>query len=269
MFFKRKQNKTVEKVSFNEIESDNQQNPDKINNENYGTRFDFLDREGNIDEYLEIVNGDRLTAGIVEECIEKIDRIYYTINLEIKDYIKNLVLSHPELCFIAKNKMTGEVVGYLYMFALTSKCTVDFLLGNVSFESLKEEHFLPEGYTGLFNLNIAEFAVVPEWQNSRTYRTLFSEAVKALAKKAESGCYVNFEYIEISNVFERQLAQALGLSILSGSKIEKDRKIAGSVFNYETFRNLANYHLLATAYTTIDATNALSNVKDYSKMLED
>lgn len=269
MFFKRKQNKTVEKVSFNEIESDNQQNPDKINNENYGTRFDFLEKEGAVDEYLDIISGDRLTAGVIEECIDKIDRIYYTINLEIKDYIKNLVLSHPEFCFIAKNKMTGEVVGYLYMFALTSKCTLDFLLGNVSFESLKDEHFLPAGYTGLFNLNIAEFAVVPEWQNSRTYRTLFVEAVKALASKAEQGCYVNFAYLEISNVFERQLAQALGLQVLSGSKIEKDRKIAGSVFNYEVFRHLSNYNLLANAYTTQNAAIALSNVKDYSKMLED
>lgn len=259
----------VSKVSFEEIESDNQQNPNKIYNENFGKTLDFLEKVGNTDEYLDIVTGDRITAELIDECIEKIDRIYYTINLSIKDYIKELILNHPDMCFIAKNKMTGEVVGYIYMFALTSKCTVNFLLGNTSFETMVEEHFLPNGFKGLFNLNIAMCAFVPDWQNNRTFRTVFVAAVKELARKAENGCYVNYSYLEISNIFERTLAEALGMSIISNSNVLEERKIAGCMFDYKKFVNVPGYEALEKAYTTPEAVEELSQAKDYSKFFED
>lgn len=259
----------VEKVSFNEIESCNQQDPRRINDKNYGKNFVFLEVKSKPNPNLKIVSGKDITDELIDECIDKIDRIYYTINLGITDYIKALVKTHPELCFIAVDKKTGSAVGYLYTFAMTGKSTVDFLLGNISFEKMTESDFLEEGFKGLFNLNIAEFAVVPEYQAKETYHAIFAEFIKAVAKKASEGAYINYYFLEISNVFEKKIAEALGFKLLSESKVEENRKLAGSLFHYRKFNMLQNFDLLFRAYTTKEAVSYLHNVKDYTNILNE
>ena len=253
---------TVEKVSFNEIESDNQQNPDKIYNEELGTKITVFETPAKVHGDLEVINGFAISEALIIECINKIDKIYYTINLEIKDYIKNLILAHPELCFILLDRTTGQIVGYLYCLALNELGTVNFLLGNETFEDMSDNIYANKDSEGLFNLNVAEFAVLPEYQNNETYQSLFSGLAKALTEQAKQHRYVNYSFIEISNIFEREFASAMGYTTINDTK--NARKMAGAKFDVNHFSNIVGFDELKAAYETDEAKEYLKLQQDYN-----
>ena len=253
---------TVEKVSFNEIESDNQQNPDKIYNEALGSKITVFEQPAKVHDDLEVINGFAISEALIMECINKIDKIYYTINLEIKDYIKDLILKHPELCFILLDRTTGQIVGYLYCLALNELGTVNFLLGNETFENMSENIYADKDSEGLFNLNVAEFAVLPEYQNNETYQSLFAGLAKALVEQAAKHRYVNYSFIEISNIFEREFASAMGYTTINDT--QNARKMAGAKFDVNHFSNIVGFDALKAAYETEEAKEYLKLQQDYN-----
>ena len=257
---------TVQKVSFNEIESYRTQDPEKINDAFYGKKITVFEKLSQKNPDIEIVTGKDITEKIIDECIETIDRIYYTINLSIKDYIKNLVLNRPELCFVAVEKETKKVVGYLYCFAMTERATVNFLLGHNSFENMKDEMFLPAKNEGLFNLNISEIAVVPEYQKNSTYQTIYSALVEKLTEMANENIYVNYMFLEISNVFEREIAKAMKFKITTD---KYERKVAGNVFNPKNFVAIATSQELMEAYSTPTAKKFMKLQQNYNYLFDE
>ena len=256
----------IQKVSFNEIESYRTQDPEKINDAFYGKKITVFEKLSRVNPDLEIISGDKITSELIHECIEKIDRIYYTINLGIKDYIEKLVLSHPDLCFIAVNKDTKEVVAYLYCFAMTERATVNFLLGNINFENMKDDMFASSDSEGLINLNISEIAVIPEYQKNSTYNSLFSAFVSALAEKARKNIFVNYMFLEISNVFEREIANAMKFKITTD---KYERKVAGNVFNPKNFIAISTSQELVEAYSTGIAKKFMKLQQNYNYLFDE
>jgi hypothetical protein len=262
-FSKKKNNeRVVEKISLTEIESDNQQNPDKIYNDEFGKEITLFKQKTDIHEDLEVINGSAINEALIMECINKIDKIYYTINLEIKDYIKDMILKHPEFCFILLDRTKGEIVGYLYCLALNELGTVNFLMGNETFENMSENIFADTESEGLFNLNVSEFAVLPEYQNNKTYQSLFSGLVKALTEQAAKHRYVNYSFIEISNIFEREFAKAMNYDIVNDTS--NSRKMAGAKFDVNQFENIVGFEELKAAYETEEAKQYLALQQDYN-----
>lgn len=259
---KKDTDKVVEKVSFNEIESVNQQNPDKIYNEEFGKEITVFQEKSNVHEDLEVINGFGVNEALIMECINKIDKIYYSINLEIKEYIRDMILKHPEFCFILLDRTKGEIVGYLLCLGLNELGTVRFLMGQETFENMSENIFADKTEEGLFNLNVAEFAVLPEYQNNRTYQSLFSGLVKALTEEAAKHRYVNYSFIEISNIFEREFAKAMNYTVVNDT--ENSRKMAGAKFNVDAFENIVGFKALKAAYETEDAKKYLALQQDYN-----
>lgn len=263
-WFSRKKNneRVVEKISLTEIESDNQQNPDKIYNDEFGKEITLFKQKTDIHEDLEVISGSAINEALIMECINKIDKIYYTINLEIKDYIKDMILKHPEFCFILLDRTKGEIVGYLYCLALNELGTVNFLMGNETFENMSENIFADTESEGLFNLNVSEFAVLPEYQNNKTYQSLFSGLVKALTEQAAKHRYVNYSFIEISNIFEREFAKAMNYDIVNDTA--NSRKMAGDKFDVNHFENIVGFEELKAAYETEEAKQYLALQQDYN-----
>lgn len=254
--------KIVEKVSFNEIESSNQQNPDKIYNDAFGKDITVFKQKSDVHEDLEVINGFGVNEALILECINKIDKIYYSINLEIKEYIKDMILRHPEFCFILLDRSKGEIVGYLLCLGLNELGTVNFLMGNETFENMHENIFAEKTSEGLFNLNVSEFAVLPEYQNNKTYQSLFSGLVKKLTEEAANHRYVNYSFIEISNIFEREFADAMNYTTVN--ETANSRKMAGAKFNVEHFKNIVGYEDLKAAYETEEAKQYLALQQDYN-----
>ena len=253
----------IEKVSSVEIYKDNQENPDRIYDEKYGQPINVFSQPSSINSNLEVISGKGINEALILECINKIDSIYYQINLAIKDYIVNLILKHPELCYILYDKSTGNLVGYLYCFALTEIGTVNFLLGNETFETMSDEIFAnPSTMEGLFNLNIAEFAMLPEYQTNENYHALFAALATSLAELTKRNCYVNYSFIEISNIFEREFAKAMNYETINDTK--NNRKMAGNVFDYKHFQNIATYDKLKEAYETPEAEEFLKLQQNYN-----
>jgi len=259
---KKETDKVVEKVSFNEIESVNQQNPDKIYNEEFGKEITVFKEKSNVHEDLEVINGFGVNEALIMECINKIDKIYYSINLEIKEYIRDMILKHPEFCFILLDRTKGEIVGYLLCLGLNELGTVKFLMGQETFENMSEGIFADKESEGLFNLNVAEFAVLPEYQNNKTYQSLFSGLVDALVKEASKHRYVNYSFIEISNIFEREFAEAMNYTTVNDTA--NNRKMAGAKFDYNKFENIVGFEALKAAYETDEAKQYLALQQDYN-----
>ena len=254
--------KVVEKVSFNEIESSNQQNPDKIYDDAYGKDITVFKQKSDVHEDLEVINGFGVNEALIMECINKIDKIYYSINLEIKEYINNLILKHPEFCFILLDRSKGEIVGYLLCLGLNELGTVKFLMGQETFENMSDDIFADKDSEGLFNLNVAEFAVLPEYQNNKTYQSLFSGLAKRLSEEAAKHRYVNYSFIEISNIFEREFANAMNYTIVNDTA--NNRKMAGAKFDVNHFENIVGFDELKAAYETEEAKQYLALQQDYN-----
>lgn len=271
MLFGRKKNNpaentNVETVSADDIEAINQQSFEKITDDDYGSKITVFEEESEINPDLEVITGFAISEALINECVKKIDKFYYSINASIREYIVNLILKHPDLCYILLDKSKGEIVGYMYCLPMNDRGTVNFLLGNEDFEHMNETLFSPLYQEGLFNINIAEIAVLPEYKVNSTYQTLFSAFLGTLTDLAHKGKFVNYMFMEISCVFERRIARALEFDYLT--KTDIDRIMAGRVFDPTFFKNIKTYPKFIEVYQNKEAEAVLAKQQDYNKIFK-
>ncbi len=266
---KKKENQKQENVVTvpeEDIESINQQSFEKIIDDDYREPITVFEKKSEINPDLEVITGFAISEALINECVKKIDKLYYSINASIRTYIVNLVLTYPDLCYILLDKSKGEIIGYMYCFPMNNRGTVNFLLGNEDFEHMNETLFSPLHEEGLFNINIAEIAVLPEYKNNSTYQTLFNALIKDLTNLAHKGKFVNYMFMEISCVFERRIATALGFEYLT--KTDIDRIMAGKVFDPTFFKNIESYPKFIEVYKNNEAKAVMANQQDYSKIFK-
>lgn len=259
-----KENVTV--VSEDDVEAINQQTFENITDDDYREPITVFEESSEINPDLEVITGFAISEALINECVKKIDKFYYSINANIREYIVNLVLKHPDLCYILLDKSVGEIVGYMYCLPMNSRGTVNFLLGNEDFEHMNDSLFSPLHEEGLFNINIAEIAVLPEYKNNTTYQTLFSALLSTLTDLAHKGKFVNYMFMEISCVFERRVARALGFEYLT--KTDIDRIMAGRVFDPTFFKNITTYPKFIEVYQNKEAEAVLAKQQDYNKIFK-
>lgn len=261
-----KKQEMVTTITEEDIETINQQSFEKITNDDFREPITVFEEKSEISPDLEVITGFAISEALINECVKKIDKLYYSINASIREYIVNLVLKHPDLCYILLDKSKGEIIGYLYCFPMNDRGTINFLLGNEDFEHMNETLFSPLYEEGLFNINIAEIAVLPEYKNNATYHTLFNALLKDLTDLAYKGKFVNYMFMEISCVFERRVARALDLEYLT--KTNNDRIMAGKVFDPTFFKNLEYYPKFIEVYQNKEAEAVMANQQDYNKIFK-
>ena len=90
--------------------------------------------------------------------------------------------------------------------------------------------------------------------------------VEKLTEMANENIYVNYMFLEISNVFEREIAKAMKFKITTD---KYERKVAGNVFNPKNFVAIATSQELMEAYSTPTAKKFMKLQQNYNYLFDE